>query len=345
MIKKISLKNFRNHDNLNLELKNKFVYINGPNGSGKTSILESIYLISTLKSHRTNSDKNLIKENMPFAKVEIKTNDHQYELVISEKGKVAKYDNKEARKLSEFIGKLKVVMFSPEDLNLIKGSPVVRRSFIDVELMKLDYNYLNNLTKYRNILKQRNALLKNIKIGDDLFFLNILGKKLYEIGIKIIDVREKFIKDLNTKFIEIYEEFNQENKVSIKYIPNLSKEELEKHLTKNQKIDILYKATTQGPHRDDFTILFDGYEAKNYASQGQIRLIVIAVKLALLQIIREVSKEDVILLLDDVLSELDINIREKFLNNLPKEIQIIMNSAMNIKNEEIQIIELKENSK
>lgn len=341
MIKNLKLKSFRNHSNIELTFNNKFIYINGPNGSGKTSILESIYLMSTLKSHRTNNDQAIIKETMPFTSVILTTNKNKFELVISEKGKVAKIDNKEIRKLSDFIGKLKVVMFSPEDLNLVKGSPSIRRNFLDIELVKLDYSYLSNLTKYRNVLKQRNALLKNLKANDDLFFLNVLGKQLYEIGTKLIIYREQFIKELNLEFKKVYGEFNNKNSVELLYSPNLSKSELKDYLTKQQKVDILYKITRNGPHRDDFKIMFDNNDAKGFASQGQIRLIAITIKLALMKVIKNHSNEEVILLLDDVLSELDINVSSKFLNNLPKDSQVIMNSAIKINNNYMQIIELK----
>lgn len=341
MIKTINLKNFRNHTNITLNINKNIVYINGPNGSGKTSILESIYLISTLKSHRTNSDFNLIKESSPFSMVSVATDKAKYELILSESSKVARINDKEVNKLSEFIGKLKVVMFSPEDLNIVKGSPGIRRGFIDLELMKLDYGYLTNLNAYRKIIKQRNALLKKIGFKDDLFFLNVLGRQLHDVGIKIIDSRIKFINKLNQHFKEVYKEFNNTNEVELVYMPNANKEQLERHLTKNQKIDILAKSTTAGPHRDDFKVMFDGYEAKVYASQGQIRLIAIAIKLALIKVIKSITNDEVILLLDDVLSELDETIKDKFLNNLPKDMQIIMNSAIELDIANMQVISLK----
>lgn len=339
MIKKISLRNFRNHQNLDLNFNKKFIYIKGPNGSGKTSVLESIYYVSTTKSHRTNLDINVIKENEFFSQIKLETNSKKYMIVISENGKIVNINGKEIRKLSDFIGNLKVVMFSPEDLNLIKGSPSVRRSFIDIELMKINKTYLNNLNVYRNILKQRNALLKNLDLNSDLTFLNILGKQLYEVGIKIIDDRNLFIEKLKNETIGTYEKFST-NKIEITYEPDLTKEELLKHIEKNQKQDILYKSTVSGPHRDDFSIKFNDKNAKN-ASQGEIRLIVIALKLGLLKLIKNEVNEDVILLLDDVLSELDKNVQNKFINELPEDIQVIMNSAINISaNNNIQVIEL-----
>lgn len=340
MIKKLVLKNFRNHENLSLDFNNNFVYITGTNGSGKTSILESIHYISTTKSHRTNTDLEVIKDDNPFSMISLETKEKRYSFVISEKGKIANINNKEIHRLSEFIGDLKVVMFAPEDLSLIKGSPSVRRNFIDLELMKLNKRYLINLSTYKKILKQRNALLKNLDLKSDLTFLNILGNQLYEAGIKLIDIRQEFIKSINEKTKIVYSKFSNHD-IEITYNPNLDKESFLDYLTNNQKTDILYKTTTSGPHRDDFTIKFNNNLAK-VASQGEIRLIVISIKLGLLKVIEEQSNSKVVLLLDDVLSELDESIQEIFLNELPSDVQVIMNSAINIKNRNIQIIKLKE---
>ena len=339
MIKSVSLINFRNHKQLNLKFDNNFVYINGINGSGKTSVLEAINYIATTKSHRTNNDIDVIRRGEVFSKIVLETTTNKYELVISEQGKIASLNNKEVRKLSDFISKLKVVMFAPEDLNLIKGSPSVRRSFIDLELTKIKRSYLINLTEYRNILKQRNALLKNISIDDDLTFLNILGNQLYEVGIKIIDQRAEFINLLNLETKLVYKDLS-ENEIEIIYEPSANKEAFKKHLTTNQKQDILYQTTNVGPHRDDFLVKYNENNAVN-SSQGEIRLMVIAIKLGLLKVIKNAVNDEVVLLLDDVLSELDHSKQKVILDKLPKDIQIIINSAIKIKSDKIKIITLK----
>lgn len=338
MIKSISLTNFRNHKNLKLKFNNNFIYINGKNGSGKTSVLEAINYIATTKSHRTNNDLEVVRRGEVFAKIQVETNTEKFELVISEHGKIASLNNKEIRKLSDFISRLKVVMFAPEDLDLIKGSPGIRRSFMDLELTKIKLSYLNNLAEYKNILRQRNALLKNLKADDDLTFLNILGNQLYNVGVKIIDQRFEFINKLNEKTKEVYKNLNGSN-IEIVYEPSVTKENFKKHLTENQRQDILYQLTSVGPHRDDFKVTYNDVDANN-CSQGEIRLIVIAIKLGLLKVIKESVNEDVILLLDDVLSELDNKKQKIIIDKLPKDIQIIMNSAINIKSEKIDIITL-----
>ena len=339
MIKKILLKNFRNHETFNLDINKPFVYIYGENGSGKTSVLESIYFCSTTKSHRTSNEKELIKTGQMFAQVAIKDDNQTYEIVVSKFGKRTKVNHIEKRKLSEFIGHLNVVMFAPNDLELIKGAPSTRRQFMDLELLQVNKTYLNHLNKYKNILKQRNSLLKKIDIKDDYTFLDILGTQLYEQGIILINQRKQFLIELNTHFKKNYLMFSPHN-VEIIYKPDQDEASFKKHLEKQQKQDILYQSTLAGPHRDDFFIRFNGFDSKSYTSQGETRLIVIALKLALLEWIESKINKKVVLLLDDVLSELDQQKQNIFLKTLPKQHQIIMNSAMPIDMDHIQMIEL-----
>lgn len=340
MIKKINLKQFRNHALTELVFDKSFSYIHGLNGSGKTSILEAIYFCATTKSHRTNDEKELIKNNEPFAQVKIWTDQDRYEVVLSKTGKRASINSVEKRKISDFIGHLRVVMFAPEDLELIQGSPQARRQFIDLEWMQLNKNYLRYLNTYKNVLKQRNSLLKKLTIDDDYTFLNILGDQLYEVGSKIIEERMAFIKELNQIFQKIYLRFSEHN-VELIYQPDVDQKGFLNALKKNQKQDILYQVTLSGPHRDDLVFRFNGFEAKSYASQGEQRLMVIALKLALLELIKNKTNQQVTLLLDDVLSELDEERQQLFLKQLPNEHQIIMNSTHMIEGAHIQMIHLK----
>lgn len=343
MIQQVQLKNFRNHNHYTLDINQPFVYIYGENGSGKTSILESIYFCATTKSHRTSDEKELIKKNEPFAQVKLKTNENTFEIVISKVGKRTKINHIEKRKISEFVGHLNVVMFAPNDLELIQGAPGFRRNFMDFELLQVDKNYLHDLNTYKQILKQRNSLLKKVDLKDDYTFLDILGQQLYEVGIKLIDQRQQFIKEINEIFIKQYQAFSP-YEVYLEYKPDQNKKAFKKYLETQQKQDILYQTTLAGPHRDDFFIGFRGFDAKSYASQGETRLIVVALKLALLEWIELKTKKKVICLLDDVLSELDEDKQQIFLKALPKEHQIIMNSVHKIKMDHIQMIELiKEN--
>lgn len=340
MIQKITLKNFRNLGYFQLNIEKPFVYLFGENGSGKTSILESVYFCATTKSHRTSDEKELIKRNEMFAHVKIQTIEDRYELILSKQGKRASINGVEKRRISDYIGHFFVVMFAPEDLDLIKGTPSERRQFLDLEWMQLHKSYVRQLNTYKNVLKQRNSLLRKITIGDDYTFLNILGEQLYESGVDIIKERTQFVNDLNKYLQEVYPIFSQ-HQVKIIYKPDVSETEFKNHIHKQQKQDVMYQTTMAGPHRDDFVIEFNGSDAKSYASQGEQRLIVVSLKFALLRLIEERTKKRVILLLDDVLSELDQEKQALFLKHLPKEHQILMSSAIPIKGEHIQMIELK----
>jgi DNA replication and repair protein RecF len=339
MIKRIILRNFRNHFAIDLKIEKPFVYFYGPNGCGKTSILESVYFCATTKSHRTSEETDMILKNEAFTQVRIVTDENQYEITMTKKGKRASINHIEKRKLSDYIGNLRVVLFAPEDLELIKGSPTIRRQFLDMEWMQLNKHYLRLLNTYKHILKQRNILLKKINVEDDYTFLDILGDQLFDAGIEIMNERKKMIDMLNLYLNEIYALFST-NQLQIIYDPNVDEKSFKKHLKKQQKTDILYQTTTVGPHRDDFYIQFNGFDAKTYASQGEQRLIVVALKLSLLKLIKEMTKQHVILLLDDVLSELDLEKQKLFLLQLPKEHQIMMNSALPIEGDHIQMIHL-----
>lgn len=339
MIQRVSLKQFRNHHSYDVTFDLPFSYIDGPNGSGKTSILEAIYFVATTKSHRTADEKDMIESGEPFSHVKVWTKDDRYDIVLSKTGKRASINSIEKRKISDFIGHLRVVMFAPEDLELIQGSPQVRRQFIDLEWMQIHKPYLRYLNTYKNVLKQRNSLLKKIMIDDDYTFLNILGEQLYDVGIKIMEERRQFIESLNLKFQESYRLFSSHH-VECLYQPDVDEKAFLHALKKNQKQDILYQATQVGPHRDDVIFRFNGHDAKSFASQGEQRLMVIALKLALLALIKEKTNQQVTLLLDDVLSELDPKRQERFLKELPKEHQIIMNSTHAIEGTHIQMIHL-----
>ncbi len=340
MIEKVSIRNFRNHQQLDINIEKPFVYIHGPNGSGKTSILESIYFCATTKSHRTSEETDMVKRGEPFLQVKLKTDQNRYEIVMSKKGKRASINHVEKRRLSDYIGHLNVVMFAPEDLELIKGSPQTRRQFMDLEWMQLHKPYIRLLTTYRNILKQRNSLLKKIKIEDDYTFLDILGEQLFETGLDIMNERKTMIERLNKRMKDVYSLFTQHS-IDLVYEPDVTEEAFKKHLKKHQKTDIMNQTTSAGPHRDDFSFIFNGHDAKHYASQGEQRLIVIALKLSLLKLIEEITTKPACLLLDDVLSELDPIKQALFLNQLPKGQQIIMNSAIPITGDHLQIIDMK----
>ena len=301
MIKSIHLKNFRIFDELNLDTNNSLVILSGKNATGKTSILEAIYLCSTSKSHRTNDIENVISYNKEFSLCEINEN-NKYKLVISKKGKVSFINKKEIKKISEFIGNLQVVMFSPSDLSLIQGSKADKRRFLDMEISLLDKSYLTASIAYKRLLKERNEILKKDKL--DLIYLDVLTKSLVNELDVIYKKRIEFINSLNILLENISKSMGIEN---IKLVYNSTYDPLNIYnsFKSKEKLDIYNKVTNIGSHRDDFIIFINDKDSSIYASEGQARTICIIIKLALKEYIEKYFKIEPILLLDDVFAALD----------------------------------------
>lgn len=301
MINSINLKNFRKFENLNLEFKNKIIIFTGQNAVGKTTILEAIYLISTSKSHRTNDIKTIIKDEKDFSNVILK-GDKTYKIEITKDGKKSFINDIPYQKISEFIGRIPVIMFSPYDIDLILGTKMYRRRFLDLEISLLDKNYLRNISIYKKLLKERNELLK-IYSSDKKIMLDVITKQLEELIKKIYDQRRLFLDLLNNKLKYVCNKLECET-LNLQYLPTYDINNLDESFNLKLKYDILTKTTNIGIHRDDFQININSIEAKEYASEGQMRNAILAIKLALKEIYSEKNK-DIILLLDDVFSSID----------------------------------------
>lgn len=302
MINKIHLKNIRLYENTTLNINNNLVILVGPNASGKTTILESIYLMSKTKSHRTNDIENIIKKEKEFGLIEIEDN-KKYKMIISNGGKQLLINGILYKKISDFIGNIKAVMFSPNDLNLVYGSKLERRQFLNTELSIINKNYIYEFSKYNKILKERNEILKNYS-PDKKIILDIVTKELIDCGKIIYKYREKFIDDLNEYILKIHKNLYGED-LYIKYNPSVKYEDYDNIYTERLEYDILTKSTQRGIHRDDFVFMINDNNAISYSSQGQVRSIVLSLKIALFYYVKNIYKNDVILLLDDVFSELD----------------------------------------
>lgn len=329
-VKKISLKNYRNIKIIDLELSKGVNIFYGNNAQGKTNILEAIYICATGRSHRTHKDKELINFNKEEAhiRLEIKnetiTNKIDIHLKKENKKGIA-INNIPIGKLGELFGYLNVVIFSPEDLNLIKSGPMERRKFIDMELCQINNIYYYNLSQYYKILKQRNVLLKKISKNKELKeTLFVWDSQLIDFGSKIIKMREDFIKKINNISKNIHSEITgQKEDLEIRYKPSVIIEEFEEKLKKNIEKDILYTQTSYGPHKDDILFLINNINVRDFGSQGQQRTVSLSTKLAEIKLIEEEKNISPILLLDDVLSELD-KLRQNFLVNNIKNIQVII---------------------
>lgn len=336
-ISRLKLINFRNYSSLDIELHNKLNIFIGNNAQGKTNILESIYLTGFGKSFRTSKDKELIKANKNMAYVKVEGEKRHGEVSIelrlwNGKKKEIKTNGLSLTKLSELLGNIYIVIFSPEDLKLIKGGPAERRRFIDREISHVNRKYYYDIMSYNKVLLQRNNLLKNIVYNKKLLkTIDIWDNKLVEFGMKVIFKRIEFINRLNVLSRLIHRKITdgREN-LEVKYLSNIevnSKSIYEEafkdfrtKLEKRLETDIKRGYTTIGPHKDDLGIYIDDKDIRIFGSQGQQRTAALSLKLSEIEIIKGEVGEYPILLLDDVMSELDIN-RQNFLINSLRNVQ------------------------
>jgi len=336
-IDKIELKNFRNYHDCSVEFDPFINILIGQNAQGKTNLLEAIYILSLSKSFKTNVIEELIYFQEDFAKIHgcIETNQKKMNLdiVFSHLGKKAMINHKEIRKTSDYVGYLNVVLFIPEDLMLIKGSPRLRRKLMDMEISKISPIYMYNLNKYNNLLKERNKYLKLLhdqhQKADD--YLEVLSEQMAKIQIDLIKKRIEFVDLLNEISSTMYDYIAlHKEKLRLQYkstYKEISYESILGKYQKNYQRDILYGQTNDGIHKDDMLMFLNDNDATLYASQGQQRSIVLAIKIALLELIKKEIGEYPILLLDDVLSELDDVRKTKLLNLIQGKVQTFLTST------------------
>ena len=277
-IKSLELNDYRNYDKVSIKFDKGINILYGNNAQGKTNILEAIYLCSTTKSHRGNKDKEVIRFGCKESHIRALFNknevDYQIDIHLrSEKSKGIAINGVKLKKAAELLGLANIIIFSPEDLSIIKNGPSDRRRFVDAELCQLDKVYLYNLTNYNKIVNQRNNLLKDILIHPELRdTLDVWDMQLVNIGNKIIERRKLFVDQLNEIISDIHNNISGgKEELEIIYDPNVNTEEYEEKLKKHREKDIRYKLTSVGPHRDDFIFLINEIDTKKYGSQGQQR--------------------------------------------------------------------------
>ena len=331
VIKSLKLKNYRNYDleQLNFDPATNILY--GDNAQGKTNILEALYLSGTTKSHRGTKDRDLIQfgheESHIETVVEKKGLRFQIDMHLKKNSpKGIAIDKMPIRKASELFGIIYFVFFSPEDLNIIKEGPAGRRRFIDLELSQLDKIYLNNLSNYNRIINQRNSLLKDIYGKDNLMeTLDIWDIQLASYGTKILERRKEFIEQVNRIISDIhYKLTGNKEHIMISYEASTGNLSLEQCLRKYRERDLRMKSTTVGPHRDDLCFTSDkGIDVRRFGSQGQQRTAALALKMSEIELVKQVTGDTPVLLLDDVLSELDKH-RQNYLLDSIHDIQTII---------------------
>lgn len=324
MLKKIRIKNFRKFETFELETNYNFLILSGENATGKTTILEAIYLLSTAKSPRTNELTSLIQYDKDFAIAEAWDEEKKYKIVLSQNGKAAFINDVEYKKMSDYIAQILMVMFSPKDLNLIIGTRGDRRRFFDLMISMCDKKYLILLNQYKTILKERNEILKKYD-EHHAVILSVMTDRLVEISQKVMTRRNKFIVLLNQEIKKVTD-FMVLEAMTVLYKPSLEGD-IKQQIAGKQKYDILTKTTNIGPHRDDYGFLLDDKKANQFASQGQLRSIIIALKLALKETIEICTKRDVVLLLDDVFGELDAKRQENLVRYLLKQKQTFITTT------------------
>ena len=329
-IKNLELKDYRNYNILSMEFHNGVNILYGDNAQGKTNILEAIYICGTTKSHKGTKDKDIIQLNKDESHIRMFLERdkvvHKIDMHLKRnKPKGVAINGIPIKKSSELFGIINIVFFSPEDLSIIKNGPSERRRFIDLELCQLDKVYLHNLSNYNKIIVQRNNLLKQISFNGKLLdTLNIWDEQLVEYGKKIIERRKRFIEQLNDIVLEIHSNLTGgKEKLRIQYEPNVSVEGFSDKLKHSLDRDIALKITNVGPHRDDMCFMNGTIDIRKFGSQGQQRTSALSLKLAEIELVKKMTKDNPILLLDDVLSELDRK-RQNYLLNSINGIQTII---------------------
>ena len=340
-IEKIKLQNFRNYEQLELSLNKDINIIYGNNAQGKTNILEAIFLSSFGKSFRTNKEKEMIRFNEQRCLVEIfyqkKNRDGKVKIEISTKKQIS-LNGVKLKKLSELLGNINIVIFTPDDINILKDGPASRRRFLDMMIGQLRPNYVYNLNMYLKTIEQRNNYLRQIREENKPEeMLEIWDENLAEYGEKIYIYRNEFIKKLLNKINNIHKNITDaKEEIRIEYLSNCdNKENYLKLLKERRKLDIIKGYTTKGIHRDDFVIYINDKEVSTYGSQGQNRTAVLSLKLSELQVVYDEIGEYPILLLDDFMSELDEVRRKNFLNNI-KNTQVILTGTDKIELSDVE---------
>ncbi|GGG26698.1 DNA replication/repair protein RecF [Paenibacillus abyssi] len=339
----IELRNYRNYERIELSTDSQVNLFVGPNAQGKTNLLEAIFTLALTKSHRTGKDKELIGWNADAAhiqgEVEKKYGKVKLDLVFSGQGKKAKINGLEQRKLSDFVGTLNVVMFAPEDLEIVKGTPGIRRRFLDMEIGQVQPGYLHTLQQYGKVLVQRNNYLKTASPGAaQQTMLDVWNAQLAEYGVKIIKKRQSFIHKLERWAENIHSGITAGGEqLNIAYRPSfeldVSQEEsvlFEQFMIKLSQVrdqELRRGVTLVGPHRDDMAFYINGKEAHIYGSQGQQRTTALSLKLAEIELIHEEIGEYPLLLLDDVLSELDQNRQTQLIETFQRKVQTFITTT------------------
>ncbi len=331
----LKLLNFRNYEKLELQFNPFKNIIIGKNGMGKTNIVEAIYVLALTKSFRGSKEDVIIKYNTDLARIEGTIKDRYkdtYKVIIKSNEKKVKINNNNIDRISDYISRINIVLFTSEDLKLIKDTPNTRRKLINIELSQFSNDYLKILTMYNKVLKQRNSYLKTLYINGNASkdYLDILTNQLIEIGIKVNKYRADFINNISKYIEDNYKKIAKKDGLRLVYKSDYndkSKEELLKLYKKELNRDMTLGKTNIGIHRDDYEFYLNDKNLKDYGSEGEQKNAVISLKLAEINIFKEEKDVTPILILDDLFSELDQQKINNILKFISEDIQTFVTTT------------------
>ena len=330
----LQLHNFRNYENLKLNFGDNLNIIYGNNGVGKTNLVEAIYALSITKSFRTNNDKFLIKHGQLSTKIEgeVETNTvNNYEVIISKEGKKVKIDGNIISKISDYISNINIVLLEPEEQNIFKESPSSRRKLLNIELSKLEKDYIIYLNIYNKILKQRNFYLREAYLNGNSSkeYLDIITKKLVTYGLKIYEIRKNFIEKINLYLSDLYLKIFKQGNLIVKYNSDFDKSEQEiiNRYNKNYNREVVMGKSLYGIHHDDLIFYLDNQNIAEWGSNGQQKNAIFSFKLAEIEVIKAEKGMTPILILDDLFSALDNQKVKNIVNILDNQIQTFITTT------------------
>ena len=345
-LRKLELNNFRNISKIDFEFNKNINIFIGNNAQGKTNVLESIYFLTLFlaitRSHRTHNELNLIKNDALYTKVsgtffDDSKNTHMLSILLNEKGKKVSVDNIMQKKISNYLSRLNVIMFCPDDLEIIKGTPATRRKFLNIELSQFKKDYVFQLKEYNQVLKQRNEYLKqknNAKF--DKTYFSILTEKLVIKNIELVKIRYDFINKINNYLKDVFDKIAGFGNLEIKYKSFIHEQDLNKADLKDFIInkynsmfmnELLQKTTLLGCHKDDFKMYLNDLDVTEFSSQGQQRLSILSLKLAEIEVFVKEKHTKPIILLDDIFSELDEIKKNNIIDYFKEDIQIFITTT------------------
>ena len=334
VIHSLTLKNFRNHDYLAYDFAAGLNVLTGPNGAGKTNIVEAINYLSIVKSFRLNDEEGLIQNSKDKAEIAATVSEgdikRKIRIIITKDGRQVLINNKPVSRLSDLTKCINVILFEPKDVLLFRGSPRGRRTFLDISIAKKSIPYFEYISRYDKVLKERNELLK--QEHPDPVLLDTTTEMLAKLSGPIVSYREMYVKDINNILNKITRALAGEGKeIEVVYHPFLPyTKEFEKNaleaFNKSKESDIKRKVTSIGIHREDFSVNLNGKDIGEYGSQGENRLVALALKLSPYFLIEDKDKRPIVVL-DDVMSELDQPHRQRLITFLKKFEQVFITAT------------------